>query len=193
MSDVEERFDSLRSQNKELKQLMIKKENQINDLMKGNYQLERQLGNLLDPNSSTSLLKQKYRNNLKVKEEKINKLENEHHEIMKKVNLLQEEHQSLSLQKNDIDSNNSKKLDDEKATLEARKKKAMEDYARELSIRYANCEPADTTKRLKDAISGLKKANRNLDSKIKKGERSASANNSEKQLAKKIKELESKF
>lgn len=67
ISDIDEKYGSIKIQNKELKEIMLKKENEINNLKAQNAKLENDLNALLDPLSATSMLKNKYKEKLKKK------------------------------------------------------------------------------------------------------------------------------
>lgn len=83
--DWSEKFRQVVTQNKELKELMITKENALNELRQHTAKLERELQNIMDPLGKSSQLKQKYKETLLEKDKKIGDLELENHNIKKEL------------------------------------------------------------------------------------------------------------
>jgi cell shape-determining protein MreC len=57
-NEMVEKYKALRNQNKELKQLLIEKENEINTIKKDNINLRSEVSEIMDPISGKTLLKQ---------------------------------------------------------------------------------------------------------------------------------------
>lgn len=83
--DWSEKFRQVVTQNKELKELVMTKENSLNEIRQHTAKLEKELQNIMDPLGKSSQLKQKYKETLIEKDKRISDLELENHNIKKEL------------------------------------------------------------------------------------------------------------
>ena len=192
-SDIEEKYKSLRIQNKELKEILLKKEAEINSLKKKKIKYNEDLKILNDPLSSKPLLKKMYKEKLAEKDFKIKELKKNVYNAKNKGWQLEKNIKALKKDIMYVDSNNSKKMYEEKLELEERSRREMQIYAWELAIKHANCEGNETNQKLKSEAESYLNEHKALKDQLESAEKEGFASELQKKLKQKIEQLESKY
>jgi hypothetical protein len=123
--DWGEKFRQVVAQNKELKELVITKENHLNDLRKHTAKLEKELQNIMDPLGKSSQLKQKYKETLVEKDKKISDLELENHTIKKELRETTQIRKEVEQKLDGIEAKQRQAMYEMKLQLEEKARKQM--------------------------------------------------------------------
>jgi hypothetical protein len=123
--DWSEKFRQVVAQNKELKELVITKENSLNDLRQHTAKLERELQNIMDPLGKSSQLKQKYKETLIEKDKRVSALEQENHKIKKELREATQIRKDVEQKLDGIEAKQRQAMYEMKLQLEDKARKQM--------------------------------------------------------------------
>lgn len=124
-SENSEKISHILQQNRQLKDLVITKENQISQILAENQKMQKELQNIMDPLSKNSQLKSKYKETISEKDQKIDGLERENFNLRKDLRELTATMKATQSRLDGIEAKHHQEKYDLRLELESKGRKQM--------------------------------------------------------------------